>query len=69
MKVLLTCIVCDHEEWGNSDKELLNKIIMWNHVKKAHASTAERIMRTYQTLPGGLYGSRAVAKPVAKYLV
>ena len=47
MKVLLSCIECDHEEWGSSDKEVMNKIVMWNHVKKAHAATAERIMKIY----------------------
>ena len=66
MKVLLSCIVCDHTEWGNSEKELLNKIIMWNHVKKAHASTAERIMNAYQTLPNNLYGKHAVVEIPAR---
>ena len=55
MKVLLSCTECDYEEWGSTDKQLMNKIVMWNHVKKAHAGTAERIFRMYQMVPNNLY--------------
>ena len=55
MQVLLSCTECDYEEWGSSNKELMNKIVMWNHVKKAHVGMADRIMRMYQTVPNNLY--------------
>jgi predicted small metal-binding protein len=60
MKILLTCPECDYQASSWSEKELMNKIIMWNHVKKAHARTAERIMRSYQTMPNNLYGVQRV---------
>ena len=33
----------------------MNKIIMWNHVKKAHPYLADRIMRVYNRVPDDLY--------------
>ena len=56
MKVTLICSECGHAEQSSSGKELINKIIMWNHVKKAHPQTAERIMRHYKVVPNHLYG-------------
>lgn len=58
MKTLLVCPECSHRENGSSEKELMNKIIMWNHVKVTHPRTAERIMRIYQILPSNLYDVR-----------
>ncbi len=55
MHIVLTCSECDFSESSHSEKELMNKVIMWNHVKKAHASTAERIMKMYQTVPESLF--------------
>ena len=55
MKILLRCTECDYQEQSGSDKEMMHKIIMWNHVKKAHTTMAERIMRMYQTVPNDLY--------------
>ncbi|HWB34033.1 MAG TPA: hypothetical protein VG753_01790 [Candidatus Paceibacterota bacterium] len=59
MKVLLTCTQCNYAEWGTTDGDLMNKIIMWNHVRKAHADTAEYILRTYQTVPNDFYDVRS----------
>lgn len=56
MKVLLICSECGHKESSASHKQLLNKIIMWNHVKKIHPRTADRIMRMYKIVPNNLYG-------------
>jgi predicted small metal-binding protein len=55
MKVLLSCTECDFEEWGTTERELMNKIVMWNHIKKAHIGMADRILRMYQTVPNNLY--------------
>jgi hypothetical protein len=55
MKVLLICSECDYREQSSSDRPLIHKIIMWNHVKKAHPKTAERIMRMYKVIPNDLY--------------
>ena len=57
MKVILICSECGHKEHSSSDKQLINKIIMWNHVKKSHPRTAERIMRMYKIVPSALYGT------------
>jgi predicted small metal-binding protein len=59
MQVLLSCTECQYEEWGSTDKELMNKIIIWNHVKKEHPATAERIMRVYQHVPSSLFNVHA----------
>ena len=55
MKVLLSCTECDFEEWGTSEGELMNKIKMWNHVKRAHIGMADRILRMYNTVPSHMY--------------
>jgi hypothetical protein len=55
MKVLLTCTECTYQETGSSERTLMNKIIMWNHVKKAHPYLADRIMRVYNRVPDDLY--------------
>jgi hypothetical protein len=61
MKVLLTCPECDFQMEGQTDKSLMNNIVMWNHSKKVHPQTAERIMRTYQILPSHFYDTRISA--------
>jgi len=55
MQVLLSCTECEYQEWGTTEKELMNKIIVWNHVKKEHPATAEHIMRVYQHVPSSLF--------------
>lgn len=59
MQVLLSCTECEFQESGHSDKELMNKIIIWNHVKKEHPATADRIMRLYQRVPISLFTTHA----------
>jgi len=59
MQVLLSCTECDYQEVGHTDKELMNKIIIWNHVKKDHPATAERVMRIYQRVPSSLFNMHA----------
>ena len=65
MNLLLQCSECGYQESSASHKGLMNKIIMWNHVKKSHPRTAERIMRTYRTLPADLYGVRGFNEAAA----
>lgn len=60
MKVLLSCTECDYEEWGSTDKVLMNKIIIWNHIQRAHPSTAAHIMRVYQHVPASLFHMHGV---------
>ena len=55
MNVVLTCTECEYQEKSLSEKELMNKIIMWNHTKKIHPGMAERIMRIYEMVPSDLY--------------
>jgi len=59
MKVLLSCTECNYEEWSSSDRELMNKIIVWNHIQKTHPSTAEHILRVYQRVPASLFHMHA----------
>ena len=58
MKIMLTCIECEYTDWGRKENELMNKIKMWNHVKEAHTTMAERIMKMYTTLPSNLYNTQ-----------
>jgi len=55
MKVLLSCTECDYEEWSSTEKEMMNKIIIWNHVTREHPATAQRIMRVYRHVPVSLF--------------
>ncbi len=57
MKILLTCNECGYQEWGREGR-LMNKIIMWNHIKRAHAEKADEILRRFETLPDDFYGVR-----------
>ena len=61
MRASLMCSECGYQESGSTHKSLMNNIIMWNHVKRNHPQTAERIMRTYQILPADLYSVRVRA--------
>ena len=61
MQILLSCTECDYQEVGHTEKELMNKIIIWNHVKKDHPATAERVMRIYQRVPSSLFNMHAPA--------
>lgn len=45
MQLLLTCSECGHQEWGSSERALMNKIKIWNHASKAHPAQMERVMR------------------------
>ena len=55
MQVLLSCTECAYEEWGTDEGHLMNKIIIWNHIKKEHPETAERVMRVYSHVPQSLF--------------
>jgi hypothetical protein len=39
----------------------MNKIIVWNHIQKAHPSTAEHILRVYQRVPASLFHMHTAA--------
>jgi hypothetical protein len=66
MKVLLSCTECDYEEWSSTEKELMNKIIIWNHVTREHPATAQHIMRVYGHVPVSLFHIHAVQKPARR---
>jgi len=57
-KIVLMCTECDFRETGSQEKELMNKIIMWNHMKNVHPRTADNITRMYETVPNKLYNVR-----------
>ena len=56
MEIVLTCSECSYQGNGSSKRGMMNKIIMWNHVKRAHPSVAERIMRMHTSVPNDIYG-------------
>ncbi len=55
MNLTITCNECAYTVEGRPERALMNNVIMWNHSKKAHPLTAERLMRAYRTLPYDLY--------------
>ncbi|RJQ35396.1 hypothetical protein C4556_00330 [Candidatus Parcubacteria bacterium] len=57
-KIVLMCTECNFCETVSQEKELMNKIIMWNHMKNAHPRMAETITRMYKTVPNKLYNVR-----------
>lgn len=57
MRTVRTCIECHYRHDGSTSRQLMNKIIMWNHVKKEHPQTAQRIMRMYGAAPDSLYST------------
>ena len=50
MKVLLTCLECGHRDWGVAERNFMNKVKMWNHVRVVHphieADKLRLVMRT-----------------------
>jgi predicted small metal-binding protein len=62
MNAILMCTECNYQAAGSSERGLMNKIIMWNHVQKVHPHVAERIMRIYNRVPDGIYDMRPVLK-------
>ena len=62
MKIALICTECEYREGGSSEKTLMNKIIMWNHIQKFHPHVAERIIRLYNRVPDDIYDMRPVLK-------
>lgn len=61
MKTELRCGECEYAIEVLPERVLMNNIVMWNHSKKAHPLTAERVMRMYETLPHNLYTTAPVA--------
>lgn len=51
MKITLACNECDFTDTGYIGKELMNKIIMWNHIKVNHLKTTNRIAERNVVLP------------------
>jgi hypothetical protein len=55
MDTLLRCNQCGAEEPGSSHGTLMNKIKMWNHLKREHPMLAERIIKTHDIMPTSFY--------------
>ncbi len=36
MELILTCKECGHEELGQTERLLMAKVRMWNHLNRAH---------------------------------
>ena len=41
MELILTCRQCGHREAGNTERALMTKIRMWNHLTHAHPTQTE----------------------------
>lgn len=53
-KIMLMCTECDFSKAASPEKKLINKIVMWNHMKKAHPSFADAMTR-YKIAPNKPY--------------
>ena len=53
MKTILTCRECGHQENGDTERQLMNRIKIWNHVARVHPdrdikpSQVPLVMREY----------------------
>jgi len=68
MKTILKCDECNYTIEGSSQKMLMNKIMMWNHSKKTHPISAQRVMRMYETLPNNLYSTTYAAAGAPRFI-
>lgn len=41
MDIILTCQQCGHEEFGNSERSLITRVRMLNHLSREHPEMAE----------------------------
>jgi hypothetical protein len=41
MEVVLTCKECGHEELGQSERLLMAKVRMWNHLNRVHPAMTD----------------------------
>lgn len=41
MELVLTCRQCGHQEAGDSDRMLMTKIRMWNHLNREHPALTD----------------------------
>jgi hypothetical protein len=41
MELVLTCKQCGHEEAGDTERALMTKIRMWNHLSHAHPALTD----------------------------
>ncbi len=46
MELVLICKQCGHEEHGQTERLLMAKIRMWNHLNKAHPEMTEPFSRS-----------------------
>jgi len=45
MQTPLTCSECGYQEWGSSDRPLMNKIKILNHANKMHPEQVARVLK------------------------
>lgn len=56
MKTIITCRECGHQENGDTEGQLMNRIKMWNHVERSHKdrhiqpSQISLVMREYSEI-------------------
>ena len=56
MKTIITCRECGHQENGDTERQLMNRIKIWNHVARVHQdrhikpSQVSLVMREYSEI-------------------
>lgn len=51
MELVLTCKQCGHEEKGHTERLLMAKIRMWNHLNRVHPELTEAFTRAVEQEP------------------
>jgi hypothetical protein len=46
MELILTCKQCGHEERGESERALMTKVRMWNHLNREHPALTDSFKET-----------------------
>lgn len=46
MQIPITCRECGYQEWGSSDRPLMNRIKLLNHAVKEHPDNVSRVLTT-----------------------
>ena len=57
------CKECAYQRAGPSENSFMHKIVMWNHIKKAHPALSARVLRLHERLPENLYATKPELLP------
>lgn len=63
MDIVLTCKQCGWQETGQTERLLMAKIRMWNHLNRAHPEDVEAFSRAVEERPHPHDSPARTAKP------